>query len=88
MNNEYFDLRTILFGAVIGLMLGVIVTILSLEHGNRILPKDTKLVPARVYQIEIESQDTCALYNGNKLIGKFFLTDDSEIGNLIIYDQE
>ena len=46
------------------------------------------IAPLRVYQIEIESQDTCALYDGNRLVGKFFLTDDSEIGNLIIYDQK
>lgn len=37
------------------------------------------------YHIEIESEDSFSLYKGEKFIGKCFLTDDSEIGSLIIH---
>ena len=40
------------------------------------------------YGLEIQSQDTMAVWDGNRLVGKIALTDDSEIGQLVLKDNE
>jgi len=40
------------------------------------------------YQLYIESADSLAVYDGSRRVGTVFLTDDSEIGQLIQNDNE
>lgn len=40
------------------------------------------------YQIQIVGEDTLAIWDNNRLVGKIGLTDDSEIGELIDKDNQ
>jgi hypothetical protein len=40
------------------------------------------------YSLEIESNDTIAIYDRDRAVGKILFTDDSEIGQLILKDNQ
>lgn len=81
-------MKEILTAVIIVLSIYLFGFILYMLETNKSNKQHIHLAPLRVYQIEIESTDTFSVWDGNRLVGKCFLTDDSEIGNLIIYDQK
>lgn len=52
--------------------------------GNSI--KSTDSVLARSYQIQIISNDSIIVYDGNRIVNKISLDEKSELGNTIIKD--